>query len=245
MTKLRPRAVIFDLGSTLIDYEPMPWDEMSRICVDAAYDEVVRRGLTAPAREEWHNRYAQLRTIVRDRAMTDLIEYDVTDLLEEMVRTENPTATREVADALFDCYYAPLGARLTIYDDTLATLDRLRDSVEVIGLISNTFFPERAHLQELNQFGIMPFLDFSMFSSTFGLRKPHPDIFSSAAAMARVPPRDCVYVGDRYREDISGPASIGMPAILKHTANREYPDPIPSDVRVIKRLTELGDHLEF
>jgi hypothetical protein len=36
MEKLQPRAVIFDLGSTLIEYEVIPWSEMNLYCAASA-----------------------------------------------------------------------------------------------------------------------------------------------------------------------------------------------------------------
>ena len=38
--------------------------------------------------------------------------------------------------------------------------------------------------------------------------------------------------------------SAGMAAVLKRRAKREYPDPLPEDLTVIRRLKELPDLLE-
>jgi putative hydrolase of the HAD superfamily len=114
-----------------------------------------------------------------------------------------------------------------------------------MGLVSNTIFPERAHQQELDRFGLKPYLKFAVFSSTFGLRKPHQDIFYQACNMAGFAPSECLYVGDRYLEDIVGPTEIGMTAILKIKPGREYPTDMPESMRTIDNLGELADHLEL
>jgi len=112
-----------------------------------------------------------------------------------------------------------------------------------MGLVSNTVFPERAHKGELRRFGIAPYLNFTIFSSSFGFRKPHPDIFYHAVNLAGFAPCECVYVGDRYAEDISGPRRIGMEAILRRKSGREYPAAMPDLDRQIASLSELADHI--
>jgi FMN phosphatase YigB (HAD superfamily) len=97
----------------------------------------------------------------------------------------------------------------------------------------------------LRRFGIAPLLQFTVFSSTFGLRKPHADIFRHACNLAGQNPVDCVYVGDRYVEDITGPQGIGMSAILKIKQGREYPEEMPGAERRIEHLSELFDHIQI
>jgi putative hydrolase of the HAD superfamily len=151
----------------------------------------------------------------------------------------------DFVDDFFNAYYQPVDERLYVYDDVIDTLRNIKAANRVIGLVSNTIFPEETHRRELNRFGIDRYLDFAIFSSTFGLRKPHPDIFMKAANMAGFAPAECVYIGDRYVEDVQGPAGIGMPAILKCKENRTYPDEIPEDIRRITNLSELENHLDF
>ncbi len=242
MTKLKPRAIIFDLGSTLIDYEPMPWDEWRRLCGESARGWLVDQGFSVPEADEFHDQYDTFRRPLMERAQRDYVEWSVEDALPAFVRSLEIDLTNDEARELFDAYYAPVDDRLTIFDDTLATLDALRDVYRPIGLVSNTIFPERAHRRELDRFDIAPRLDFAIFSSAFGRRKPHPSIFQEACAQAGVEPGEAVYVGDRWLEDIEGPAQIGMSAILKVTENREYPDDF-GNTRTIDRLEELRDHI--
>ncbi|MBI4720598.1 MAG: HAD-IA family hydrolase [Chitinivibrionia bacterium] len=84
-----------------------------------------------------------------------------------------------------------------------------------------------------------------MFSSSFGLRKPHPDIFYEASNLAGWAPSECVYIGDRYVEDVTGPTSIGMPAILKLHPERAYPPDLSYNVRRVRTLPELEQHFDL
>lgn len=245
MDKLNPKAVIFDLGSTLIEYEAVPWSEMNLDCAAAARDYLVSQGYDVPGEKEFHQVYEQIKDRYRKTALETLVEWTVTQAAGDMLKEWNIEVNGDLLDRFFAAYYQPIGRRLYVYEDVLPTLDKIKQLYPVIGLISNTVFPERAHREELRRFGIEPYLDFAVFSSTFGRRKPHPDIFYEAANLAGYAPSECVYIGDRYREDVEGPARTGMPAILKLWDGREYPQDMPETTRTISTLSELDTHLNL
>ena len=245
MKKLHPRAVIFDLGSTLIEYEAIPWSEINVHCDRSACEFLHREGHPVPDDEEFHRVYGSIKDRYREHAIKTLKEWTVVEAAAEMLRQWDIAPDPELLDRFFDAYYRPMGEMICPYDDTVATLKNIRRRYPVIGLVSNTVFPERAHRQELKRFGIEPYLDFAVFSSTFGLRKPHADIFYQAANLAGCAPAECVYIGDRYIEDVQGPTGIGMAAILKLWNGREYPDDIPDTTRTITTLSELNRHIEL
>lgn len=244
MEKLNPKAIIFDLGSTLIEYEAVSWDELNVLCAHNAHAFLLQHGYRIPDPKEFHLLFEEAKAEYRRRASESLVEWDVPQVANGMLKSYNNDVTPEFVDEFFDAYYKPVDTLLYIYDDTLPTLELLRKRYAKIGLISNTVFPERAHRNELKKFGIEPYLDFTIFSSTFKLRKPHPDIFRKACELAGFAPEECVYIGDRYIEDITGPNNIGMPAVLRVKPGREYPPDMPASVRKIDTLSELFDHLQ-
>ncbi|MCM2271586.1 MAG: HAD family hydrolase [candidate division Zixibacteria bacterium] len=245
MEKLNPQAIIFDLGSTLIEYEAVAWDELNVLCAHNAHAFLLEHGYRIPDPVEFHKMFENAKASYRKRANESLVEWSVPEVASEMLRSYTDSVSTDFVDRFFDAYYKPVDTLLFIYDDTLETLRRLRSRYVKIGLISNTVFPERVHRYELRKFGIEPFLDFAIFSSTFRLRKPHPEIFREACHQAGLAPEQCVYIGDRYVEDITGPNGIGMPAILKVKEGREYPADMPPTTRKINQLSELLDHLEI
>ncbi|MCD6250464.1 MAG: HAD family hydrolase [candidate division Zixibacteria bacterium] len=244
MDKLKPRAIIFDLGSTLIEYESMPWDELGVACLEAGRQFLLNKGYDLPDRQTVQNIFYEIRDDYRREATESLIEWDVPTVTSRMFDALTIQYDDDLLDSFFDAYYEPIDRELFIYDDVLETLEILRATYPMMGLVSNTVFPERAHHMELQRFGIEPYLSFAIFSSTFGLRKPHPDIFYHACNLAGFAPSECLYVGDRYVEDVTGPVGIGMKAILKIKPGREYPDDMPDSLRKIDSLSELLDHLE-
>ena len=245
MEKLTPKAVIFDLGSTLIEYEAVSWDELNLLCASSAREWLIEQGYEVPAESVFHQQFEGAKLAYRKAASETLKEWNVPMVSEPFLREIGIMATDDLVDRFFDAYYAPVDRLLYAYSDTIDTLEWIKQRGLTIGLISNTVFPERAHRRELQRFGIEPYLDFAVFSSSFKLRKPHPDIFRHACTLAGHAPHDCVYVGDRYVEDITGPNGIGMPAILRAKAGREYPSEMPPTTRRVETLSQLVEHLDI
>ncbi len=223
MDKLTPRAIIFDLGSTLIEYEAVPWDELGIVSVEHGRKYLKRRGLAVAETTEFLEAFNEIKTSYRKEAAKSFREWDVPMVVTDLFGKYGFEVQEKLIDGFFDAYYEKVAEQLYVYDDTVETMARLKNRYPVIGLVSNTIFPERVHRKELDRFGLAGFLNFAVFSSTMGIRKPHADIFLSAVNQAGCAPSECVYIGDRYLEDIEGPKGLGMSAILKVKKGREYP----------------------
>ncbi len=245
MEKLHPKAVIFDLGSTLIEYESTPWPELSVLAAASVHRFLDKQGLEVPPEEEFCRLFEEVKSEFRKPAAENLTEWTVPQAAAALLDRIGIEQQDGLAEKIFDAYYKPVGERIFPYDDTGDTLEWVKTKVNTIGLVSNTIFPAQTHLAELRRFKLLKFLDFTIFSSTFGLRKPHPDIFHKAANAAGYSPAECVYIGDRFVEDYQGPTGIGMPAILKILPDREYPPDMPDDVPTITCLSELRNYLDI
>ena len=246
MEKLTPRAVIFDLGSTLIEYESLAWTELMYKAYSSVWSYLKKQGYDVPEEEAFKGLFDELKADYRKNANDTLVEWTVPQVVRKLIKKlEIQSDNGNLVDKMFEAYYKPVEKQLYVYDDTVATLEKIKEKGLVMGLISNTIFPEETHLKEIKKFGIEPYLDFTIFSSTFGVRKPHPDIFYKAANLAGYAPSECVYIGDRYREDYEGPTAINMPAVLKVHPDREYPEDMPESVRKINKLGEIFTHLDI
>ena len=188
MEKLHPRALIFDLGSTLLEYEAVPWDELNKLCAENAYRHMTGDGYSMPDEAGFFDAFQTIRERYRQAAIETQVEWTVPQVARELFEKLGIKVDEALVDRFFDAYYEPVTEHLFIYDDVLETLNRVGSRVAKMGLVSNTIFPERVHHEELARFGIKPYLDFTVFSSTFRLRKPHPDIFYKAANMAGFAP---------------------------------------------------------
>jgi putative hydrolase of the HAD superfamily len=85
----------------------------------------------------------------------------------------------------------------------------------------------------LDRLGLSPLLDGVVTSAAVGSRKPSPQVFERALALARVSPPDAVHVGDSLAEDVAGARAAGIEAVLI----RRDGSPGPPGVRTITTLT--------
>ena len=245
MKRFRPSAVIFDLGSTLIEYPSTVWDQFRFDCIEAGWKYLEGGEHSLPSREELTQAFEDVREELRLEAEKSLKEWSIPQAAGMVLAQLGINGSSDLADQFFEAYYGIVEEHLYVFDDTVPTLERIKKSVGKIGLVSNTIFPESAHRKEIKRFGIEPYLDFEIFSSSYGLRKPHPNIFAHAAELAGCDPAECVYIGDRYIEDITGPHGVGMKAILRWHPDREYPENMPDDLPIIKTLAELENYLDI
>ena len=246
MDKLTPKAVIFDLGSTLIEYETLGWSELSIKCIISTRKFLLEKRYDVPDEDQYIEIFERIKHRYRNKALKTLVEWTIPQVAKEVLAAlDMKKADDQLIADFFGAYYLPVKEQLYVYDDTIDTLEKIHRTIPITGLVSNTIFPEQTHLDELKRFEVTGYLDFKLFSSTFGLRKPHKDIFVKAANLAGFAPAECVYVGDRYIEDIEGPSSVGMPAILKVKEGRDYPKEMPLAMRRIHTLSELEEHINL
>ena len=116
------------------------------------------------------------------------------------------------------------------------------------GVLSSTGWPAAWHEDMLRRDGVLDLFDARVWSSDLEFTKPHRTAFLAAmAAVAVDDPADCVYVGDRLYDDVSGAKAIGMRAV--YIPNSDIPDYqlVPVDVEpdaVVSRLSDLPAVLE-
>ncbi len=127
--------------------------------------------------------------------------------------------------------------------DVAPTVRALRHQGLRLGVLSSTPWPREWHEEVLDRDGVLHLFDALVWSSDLEYTKPHAEAFLAAMAAVGVDdPADCVYVGDRLYDDISGAKSVGMRAVLvPHSDIPDYQQ-VPVDVEpdaVIQRLTDL------
>jgi putative hydrolase of the HAD superfamily len=96
---------------------------------------------------------------------------------------------------------------------THALLESLRSRGLKLGLVSNAFDPGWLLRRDLEQMGIAERIDFAIFSSEVGKRKPHPEIFERALTALDAAADESLFVGDRLFEDVRGADKLGMTTV--------------------------------
>ena len=231
-------AIIFDMGSTLLEFENVPWAALYPTSVASAYRYLDRVGKVCPPFDPFLARFNEILERRRRRIREENREYRIGDLLRDLTRPFAISLTADELRRLHGAYYAPIRRQVSVYADAESTLANLRARGYKIGLLSNTCFRARDHREELMHFGLWQHLDVAVFTSTGRYRKPHPEPFRRVARQLRVPIRRCLYVGDRQVEDVIGAARIGMSAVLVRRPRRAYEPGLTRSVE-IAQLSEL------
>lgn len=231
-------AVIFDLGSTLIDYENHNWDELGLMGCRNACPTLGGMSNTLITPELlWQDFHYTIDQMFENHS-EDLAEIDLYEVTSNILKKLGISVLDGLVSRFVDAYYLPITSQCTLLPGAEEILSKSRASGHKIGLVSNTIFPANFHRAEMERFGILKYFDFTIFSSEFKSRKPKKDIYLKALELAGAKPDTAVFVGDRLLEDIEGPQAVGIKAILKFIEGRDYSAPI-TPYRTIYKLSEL------
>ena len=110
------------------------------------------------------------------------------------------------------------------------------------GVVSNGF-PD-VQYTKLETIGLKQDFSCIVLSEEIGIRKPNPGIFLHAASLLNIKPRECLYVGDSYANDVTGAIKAGMAVCW---FNRERAEPANRDTQpdfIVSDLTEITILLE-
>ena len=121
--------------------------------------------------------------------------------------------------------------------DRSAVFDALRSRGLQVGFVSNTLTAPEVMRRRLREFELLHHAEVAVFSVEHGVRKPNPEIYRVALRSLAVEPGEVVFVGDRVREDVRGPQSLGMRAVLTH----EFRGEDPADSAPFAVITELEE----
>jgi FMN hydrolase / 5-amino-6-(5-phospho-D-ribitylamino)uracil phosphatase len=129
--------------------------------------------------------------------------------------------------------------------DAAAVLTALRGRGLATGLLSNTLWPVSWLHENLARDGLLDLFDAMVFSSELPVAKPHPDIFRAVLNRLGGPaPADCLFVGDRMFEDISGAQGVGMQTIALPDLTVAGEQRVPVDIEPTYRISRLAEVLD-
>jgi FMN phosphatase YigB (HAD superfamily) len=199
------RAVAFDHGNTLAEFR---WDDV-----------LWRQGVGAmlavaggdPAQAD-RAAAALQRRFERDPA--DLAELDYAAAVAEVLGELGLPAPADVLRRCIEAEYRCWAPARHVHPQTLALLDGVRALGLRCAVVADTFDPPGLFRADLAEQGIAARVDAVVLSCELGVRKPHPAVYAATAAALGAEPGDVMFVGDRLREDVDGPAAAGMRTCL-------------------------------
>ena len=107
-----------------------------------------------------------------------------------------------------------------------------------LAIISNTFLPSLVLDRHLEQFDLLRFFPVRTYYSDTFFRKPDRRIYEITLERLGVSAEAAVMVGDKLREDVKGPARLGIKTVFKRGCNNRRKR-VPSHVPVIDNIAEL------
>jgi putative hydrolase of the HAD superfamily len=235
---VRIKAVLFDLGDTLLNFGRVDTTKLFKSGAKLTYDYLKR--LSQPVGDFKPYCYRNLGAI-RWKYWVSMLrrrDFDTLKLLKKINQTKGLELSDKQWDELVWLWYEPLGKCATIEPDIKTTLTRLKDMNLKLGILSNTFINDTALEKHMAQFGILDFFDVRLYSYQFSFRKPDKRIFRAAAEQIGLPLKNIMFIGDRIRADIRPALKLGMTAVLKQ-AYTNHAKHLPAGAHKIEKISEL------
>jgi len=237
------KAVLFDLGETLLDFGRINTTKIFRQSAKLTYEflQSCNKPLGNFQWYCWHSMIAfRFHCLVSSLTGKD---FNALLLLKKIGIKKGFTLDEDQLRQLGWLWYEPLAKLARIEPRLKATLASLKQMGLKLGIVSNTFISEGSLDRHLAQFGILDFFPIRLYSHQFAFRKPDIRIFQTAAQQIGEPPQDVLFVGDRINKDIVPALKAGMRAVLKE-AYTNIGKKIPKGVWKISRLSELPSLIE-
>lgn len=237
-TRYEIRAVLFDLGETVLNFGKIRATRLFRQGARLSYDFLKRHGQPVGNFEYycWRNLIAlRIRHILSNIVKRD---FNSSVLLRGIGTKRGIRLDRQQWREFAWCWYEPLSKIATIEPTIKETLTKLKALGLKLGILSNTFVSGHSLERHLKQVGILEFFTMKMYSYEFNFRKPDLRLFKIAAERMGEPAGNILYVGDRIDMDIQPALSVGMQPVLK-AAYTNTGKTTPNGVLKITQISEL------
>jgi putative hydrolase of the HAD superfamily len=215
----RVRAVLFDLGGTLVDYHDFAhWSDLAKhVFVEATEEDLAH-------------------AFVEVENETDGPDTR-TSHTEFWRRTLSRASGKDVPNAAAVRFIALIRERpgfYRLYSDSRRCLEDLRDDDRRLAVVSNS--TSEAHIRGiLHSTGILPFFEKVISSGTEGVEKPDPEIFHRTLERMQLRPDEAFYVGNLAYTDAEAARKAGLHSVWLHRDGTGMSDDPPE----ITSLLEL------
>ena len=240
------RALLFDLGSTLIYFTGEP-SEVFRYSLAALYASLQSAGISLERQAFLSEFQSRLEAYYAERE-SEFIEHTTAYLLRSILAESGyPHPAEDIIRPALAAMYAVTQQYWQADPDAATTLQALRQQGYRLGLVSNA--ADDADVQALvDKAALRRYFEVILTSATLGIRKPNPRIFLHALDLLGFPAAQAAMVGDKLGADILGARNAGMFAIwfrryADTPANEDHLDTIQPDA-TIDSLKELPALLE-
>jgi HAD superfamily hydrolase (TIGR01549 family) len=232
------KAVLFDLGETLLDFGKVKTTQLFRQGARLSYDYLKSSGQPVGSFEYycWSNLIAlRFRHFISNITKNDI---NSSALLRHIGTKKGIKFDAEQWRHFAWLWYEPLSKLAKTDPKIKETLISLKGLGLKLGILSNTFVNANSLEKHMKQLGILDFFSVRMYSYQFDFRKPDLRIFKIAAERIGETAENILYVGDRIDMDIEPALKIGMQPVLK-TAYTNAGKTTPNGAWKINQISEL------
>jgi len=243
MTDKKIKALLFDLGDTLLDFGKINPGKIFRQGAGLSYDFLKSCGQPVGSFKYyclWNMVALQFRRLISNITRND---FNSLSLLRWAGMKKGVRLDGDQWRHFAWLWYEPLYKVATVEPDIKETLTKLKNSGLKLGIVSNTFVCGDSLEKHMEQVGILDFFGPRMYSYEFNFRKPDPRIFKIAAERIGEAPGNILFVGDRINMDIRPAIKVGMKAVMK-TAYTNNGKKIPDNAWKINHISELPALIE-
>jgi HAD superfamily hydrolase (TIGR01549 family) len=226
------KAVLFDLGHTLINYHN-EWRGPER----KAVGNVAKMVCQVTDRCEEKDVQVYLLDLLdqgRKRKLTEYIEIPLPDVLNDCYSRFGCDGDDGLILQGMEAFYAVLLEKRELVPGAKEMLEDIQARGYSIGLISDVAWGLTSDypMRDMKHFGLDEYFDDFVFSTDVGIRKPNPRIFKLAMFNIGAKAEESIYVGNNLQADIQGALGVGMTAVLKRSDFYEHDDRIIPSAKV-------------
>jgi HAD superfamily hydrolase (TIGR01509 family) len=231
---MRVRAVLFDLGGTLVDEKDFDgWSELARrFYLDLDPDNLRHAFLEVESTVD-----GEPHAFGREDAIVDFWR-----------RTLSRAAGKELDVGTARKFIAAIRENeipVRLYSDARRCLEILRSERRALGVISNST-SEASVRRILDRVGILDFFERIVSSGTEGVEKPDPEIFRRAVHRLAVRPEEALYVGNLAQTDAKAAEAAGLFGVWLNREGFGYGEDPPEiisllEVPLMVRRAEAGE----
>ena len=228
MIGLTIKAILFDVGNTLIEYDVEFFEEvfqriLTSLSITRSLDDIKKAFLNA---ENESRNLHLLSSFGKVKCQEHWNTWDSL-VLKHLEIADHEELGKAIHSMWFDF------VKCAPYPEVKEVLSELRQRGMKIGLISNGYEEEiQIILQKAN-------LERAAFDIVIGVDtikkgKPNPDIFRYAISKLDVKPEEAMFVGDDVEADYMGARNAGIHALLIDRTEKQQ-----SDFKTIRNLTDV------
>ncbi|RLI45966.1 hypothetical protein DRO61_09850 [Candidatus Bathyarchaeota archaeon] len=230
------KAVLFDLGGTLIDFD----DEglfsgrkaLHDFLVQKKYDVILDR-VVQISKEVW-----ETYTIFADKTMIEVEFQILMKSILYQLQIDDYANIELIEEAIMKFYWPIIEGSYHLKGASKLLL-KLQENGIKLGLVTDNE-SEFFHNGLLQKYDFEHFFDSIIVSYKLGIRKPHKTMFLKCLDTLNIKPSEAIFIGDKPIHDIRGAKNIGLQCIwMKRRAYDDVPIKPDWTVESIKQIEEI------